>query len=183
MLKNYIKTAFRNLTRQRSSAFFNIGGLTLAISSSIVLFLLVAHVLSYDTFQSNYNRIYRVVTQSEGNEERFYTPGVPTPLPTAFKNDFPDVEQVVFTRYEYGGLITIPQRDGNPKKFQEERGIVYTEQSFFQTFDRAVISGDVKKGLDEPNEAIVSEELALKYFGSIDALGQVLTFDNVDYKI
>ncbi len=183
MLKNYIKTAFRNLARQRSSAFFNIGGLTLAISSSIVLFLLVTHVLSYDSFQSKYDRIYRVVTQSEGNEETFYTPGTPTPLSVAFRNDFPDAEQVVFTRYEYGGLVSIPQRDGNPKKYQEENGIVFTETSFFNTFDRAFISGDAKKGLDEPNEAIITQTLATKYFGKESALGQVLTYDNVDYKV
>ncbi len=183
MLKNYIKTAFRNLTRQRSSAFFNIGGLTLAISSTIVLFQLVSHVLSYDTFHTRFDRIYRVVTQSEGNEEMFYTPGIPTALPTAFRNDFPEVEHVIFTRYEYGGLVSIPQRDGNAKKYQEERGIVYTEPTFFQTFDRPVLSGDATKGLDEPNEAIISRELAVKYFGREDAIGEVLNYENVDYKI
>ncbi|MEO7990460.1 MAG: ABC transporter permease [Chryseolinea sp.] len=183
MLKNYIKTAFRNLTRQRSSAFFNIGGLTLAISSSIILFLLISHTLSYDTFHSKFSRIYRVVTQSEGNEETFYTPGVPNPLPVAFKNDFPEVEQVVFTIYQDDGLVSIPQPGGNPKKYQEESGIVYTEASFFEIFDRAILSGDAKKGLDEPNEAIVSQTLAMKYFGKQDVVGEILTFEKVDYKI
>ena len=183
MLKNYLKTAFRNLTRQRSSAFFNIGGLTLAVSSSIILFLLISHTISYDTFHSKFTRIYRVVTQSEGNEETFYTPGVPNPLPVAFRNDFPEVEQVVFTIYQDDGLVSIPQRDGNPKKYQEKNGIVHTEATFFLTFDRAVLSGDAIKGLDEPNEAIVSKTLALKYFGKEDAVGEVLTFDNIDYKV
>jgi putative ABC transport system permease protein len=183
MLKNYLKTAFRNLTRQRSSAVFNIGGLTLAISSSIILFLLISHTLSYDTFHSKFNRIYRVVTQSEGNEEMFYTSGVPNPLPVAFKNDFSEVEQVVFTLYYDDGLVSIPQPDGNPKKYQEESGIVYTEASFFEIFDRAVLSGDTKKGLDEPNEAIVSQSLAMKYFGKQDVVGEVLAYEKVDYKI
>ncbi|HOX81427.1 MAG TPA: ABC transporter permease [Chryseolinea sp.] len=183
MLRNYLKTAFRNLMRQRSSAFFNIGGLTLAISSSIVLFLLISHVFSYDKFHTNYSRIYRVVTQSEGNEETFYTPGVPTPLSRAFRNDFPEVEHVVFTRYDGGGLVTIPQHDGVPKKFNEDEGIVFTEPGYFQTFDRALLSGDAIKGLDEPNEAVVSRELANKYFGSEDVVGEVLNYQDVDYKI
>ncbi len=183
MLRNYIKTAFRNLMRQRSSAFFNIGGLTLAISSSIVLFLLISQVLSYDKFHTNYSRIYRVVTQAEGNDEAFYTPGVPTPLSVAFRNDFPEVEHVVFTQYDDGGLVTISQRDGVPKKFQEKKGIVFTEPTFFKTFDRALLSGDAINGLDEPNEAVVSRELAVKYFGSEDVVGEVITYQNTDYKI
>lgn len=183
MLTNYLKTAFRNLTRQRNSAFFNIGGLTLAISSSIILFLLISHTLSFDTFHSKFDRIYRVVTQSQGNEEMFYTPGVPNPLPVALKNDFPEVEQVVFTSYQDDGQVSIPQREGDAKKYQEERGIVYTEATFFTTFDRAVLSGDALKGLDEPNEAIVSRTLANKYFGKEDVVGEVLNFDNRDYKV
>jgi putative ABC transport system permease protein len=183
MFRNYLKTAFRNLTRQRSSAFFNIGGLTLAIGSSIVLFLFVNHVTSYDTFHTNYNRIYRVVTQSEGNEDKFYTPGIPTPLPTAFQNDFPEAEKVVFTSYVDDGVISIPQRKGTPLKFQEQHGIVYTEPSFFDVFTRASLVGDARQGLDEPNEAVISRTIALKYFNKIDAIGEVISFDNIDYKI
>jgi ABC-type antimicrobial peptide transport system permease subunit len=183
MFKNYLKTAFRNLTRQRSSTFFNIGGLTLAISSSIVLFLFVNHVISYDTFHTNYNRIYRVVAQSEGNEDKFYTPGIPTPLPVAFRNDFPETEHVVFTRYWEGGVISIPQRNNEPLKFQEKHGIVYTEPSFFDIFSRPTLIGDARQGLDEPNEAVISRTLALKYFNKIDAVGEVLSFEDIDYKV
>jgi len=183
MFKNYLKTAFRNLVRQRSSAFFNIGGLTQAISSSIVLFMFVIYVISYDTFHINYNRIYRVVTQSEGNEDKFYTPGVPTPLPVAFRSEFPEAEKVVFTHYMDDGVVSIPQRSGDPVKFYEQHGIVYTEPSFFDIFTRPTLVGDARQGLNEPNEAVISRSLARKYFNKVDAVGEVLTYDNIHYKV
>jgi len=183
MFKNYIKTAFRNLTRQRSSALFNIGGLTLAISCSIILFLFITYVLSFDNYQENYKRIYRVVTQSDGNEDKFYTPGVPAPLPVAFRTDFPEAEQVIFTRYIGGGVVSVPQRNGEPVKFKEEDGIVYTEPSYFQIFTHHAIVGDPLKGLDEPNEAVISEKLAIKYFGRTNVTGEVIAFENADFKI
>ena len=87
MLKNYIKTAMRNLWREKGSTILNLSGLGLGITSSLVLFLLVRHMSSYDTYQTRRDRIYRVVTESDGNNGKNYTSGVPTVLPEAFRND------------------------------------------------------------------------------------------------
>ena len=84
MLKNYFKTALRNLLREKSSAFINISGLTLGITCSLVLFLLIRHLSSFDDYHSKRDRIYRVVNQSDGNQGKNYTPGVPSVLPDAF---------------------------------------------------------------------------------------------------
>lgn len=183
MLKNYFTTAYRNLIRKRASTFFNVAGLTLGIAGSIVLFLLVTRILSFDKFQTNYSRIYRVVTEEGTGEDMFHTPGVPTILPVAFRNDFDEAEQVVITSYEGSGLVLIPQKDGAPQKFQEEDGVVFTEQSFFNIFDRAVLHGEISKALDEPNEVVISKKLAEKYFGKEDARGEILNFRDKDYKV
>src|SRR6478736_2475901 len=108
MFKNYLKTALRNLSRQRGTAFVNVLGLMLGISGSIIIFLLLSHILTFDKFQTNYNRIYRVIMEEDGNDEKNYNTGVSSPLPVAFRNDFPEVEEVVFTSYQNGGLILIP---------------------------------------------------------------------------
>src|SRR5690606_40870879 len=97
MLRNYLKTALRIFVRQKSTATLNIAGLTLGITSSLILFLLVRHLASYDSFHTNADRIYRVVTHMQGNAGRFHTPGVPPPLPDAFREDFPEAEVVTFT--------------------------------------------------------------------------------------
>lgn len=183
MLKNYFVTAYRNLFRKRTSTFFNVAGLTLGITGSIVLFLLLYRTLTFDRFHANYDRIYRVVSQSDNNGEKFYTPGIPNVLPPAFKTDFPEAEHVAFTSYAQDGLILIPQRSGEPKKYQEENGIAFTEQSFFSIFDWKVLHGDLNNAIKNPNEAVLTKKLALKYFEKENAVGEVFTFDDTDYKV
>lgn len=183
MLKNYFITALRTLLRQKSTALINVSGLTIGMAASFILFVLIQYHYSFDKFQSNYDRIYRVVTTSDSNTGSFHTPGIPTPLPPAFKLDFPEAEEVLFTQYQSGALILIPQSDGESKKFEEERGVVFTDPAVFKIFDRAVLIGDAEKGLDEPNEAVISVSLAKKYFDKEDAVGEVIKFDNKEYKI
>jgi putative ABC transport system permease protein len=183
MLKNYLTIALRNLLRQRSSAFLNITGLTLGITSSIVLFLLLQRFNSFDKFQSNYDRIYRVVTQSDGNDGKSYTAGVPSVLPPAFRIDFPEAQEVTFTQYNAGALILVPQAKGEAKKFSEEAGVTYAESNLFKIFDRKVLVGDIEKSLDEPNEAVISKSLAQKYFQREDVVGEVVKYGEHEFKI
>ncbi|MFD1001878.1 ABC transporter permease [Ohtaekwangia kribbensis] len=183
MLKNYFKTAIRNLLRQKSISLINLAGLTLGITSSLVLFLMVAYMSSYDSFVTKRDRIYRVVNQSEGNNGTDYQAGVPTVLPDAFRNDFPEAEEVVFISDGSSDLVLIPQRNGELKKIQEEEGIAFTEPGYFKLFDRVILQGIAAQAIDEPNEAIISVGLAKKYFGKEDVVGEVLKFDDAEYSI
>lgn len=183
MFYNYLKTALRNLLREKGSSFLNISGLTLGITCSLVLFLLVKHLATFDNYHSNRDRIFRVVMESDGNNGRFYTPGTPRPLPDAFRNDFPEAEEVTFTSYRSNTQVTVPQPQGEPKKFQEEEGVVFAEPNFFRVFDRSLLNGDAAKALDEPYEAIISRSLARKYFGHEEVIGEIVRHDTIDYKI
>lgn len=183
MLKNYLKTAFRNLWRDKGSALINLSGLTLGITSSLILFLLIRHATSFDTFHSKRDRIYRVVTQTRGNNGNDHTPGVPAVLPEAFKTDFPEAEEVTFLSYRAGSLITVPQPSGEQKKYDEPRGVVFAQPNFFKIFDRKIIHGNAEAGLDEPNEVILSQRSALKYFNKEDAIDEVIKFENREYRV
>ncbi len=183
MLKNYLKTAFRNLWREKNKTTLNVLGLTVGIAGSLVLFLLIRYHNSFDLNHSKHDRIYRVVTMSDGNSGKNYTAGVPTVLPEAFKNDFAEADEVTFTSYRSGALISIPKSSGEPKRYEEERGVTFAQPNFFKIFDRKILSGDAAKGLEQPNEAILSKKLALKYFGKEDALGSVLEYDKIQYKV
>lgn len=183
MIRNYIITALRNLWRSKGSTLINLSGLTLGITASLILFLLVRHQSSFDNFHSKLDRIYRVVRQSDGNQGKNYSAGVPPVFWEAFRMDFPEAEEVLFTSYRAGGLITIPQSQGEPKKYEEDKGIVYTQPNFFKIFDRKILIGDIKKGLDDPNEVAISKKAALKYFGKEDARGEVLAFEGKDFKV
>jgi putative ABC transport system permease protein len=169
---------------QKGGALINIAGLTLGITCSLILFLMVKHTLSFDTYHSKKERIYRVVSQSEGNKGKRQSAGIPPVLPDAFRTDFPEAEEVVFTTYRSGAMVTIPQLGPlEPKKYMEESGIVYTEPAFFKIFDRAMLIGKVEGALDEPGEAIISKRWALKYFGKEDARNEILKFDTIEYKV
>lgn len=183
MIKNYLTGAFRNLWRERASTIINLSGLTLGIASSLVLFLLIRHHTTFDQFHSNKDRIYRVVTDSDGNNGRNHTAGVPPLLPDAFRNDFPDAEEVSFISYRYGSMVTVPQNQGAPKKYDEEKGVAYAEPNFFRIFDREIILGEVEKGLIEPNTVVISVKLAKKYFNKEDVVGEVVRYDNHDFKV
>jgi putative ABC transport system permease protein len=183
MLRNYLKTAIRNLLRQKSISIINLAGLTLGITSSLVLFLMIAYMSSYDSFVTKRDRIYRVVDQSRGNNGTDYQAGVPTVLPDAFRNDFPEAEEVVFISDGSSDLVIIPQPNGELKKIQEEEGIAFTEPGYFKLFDRTIIQGLAAQAIDEPNEAIISAGLAKKYFGKEDVIGEVLKFEDAEYSI
>ncbi len=183
MIKNYLKTAFRNLWREKNKTTLNILGLTIGIAGSLVLFLLIRYHHSFDLNHTKRDRIYRVVTMSDGNSGKDYTSGVPSVLPEAFKNDFAEAEEVTFTSYRTGALITVPQKSGEPRRFEEGTGVTFAQPNFFKIFDRRIISGDANKGLESPNEAVIAKSLAIKYFGKEDALGEVLEYDKNQYKI
>lgn len=183
MIRNYFITSIRNLFREKGSTVINIAGLTLGITCSLVLFLLVKHLASFDSFHTNRDRIYRVVTESDGNNGKFYTPGVPPVLPDAFRQDFPEAEEVTFISSRTQALITIPQRTGESLKFHEDNGVAFSQPNFFKIFDRKIVMGSAAKGLDDPNEAIISQSLAKKYFGKEDVIGEILRYDTMEYKI
>jgi ABC-type antimicrobial peptide transport system permease subunit len=158
-------------------------GLSLGITCSLILFLMIRHLSSFDDFHSKKERIYRVVHQSEGNHGTTYTAGIPTVLPDAFRLDFPEAEEVVFMSYRSGTQITIPHKDGAPKLYNEEAGTVFTESNFFKIFDRKILMGEKANALDIPNKAIISRRWSEKYFGKEDALGQVVKVGEHEFNI
>ncbi len=183
MLRNYLKTAIRNLLHQRGTTALNISGLALGLGTGLILFLLVRYHNSFDTYHANYDRIYRVNVQSDGNDDKNYTPGVYPVFAEAFKSEFPEIEEVTFISYRAGSFIVIPQAQGEPKKYDEEAGVAYAQPNLFKVFDRKILLGDAEKGLDEPNEVILSKRSAIKYFGKEDAIGQVLRFDGKEFRV
>lgn len=183
MLRNYLITAFRNLFREKTNSILNIAGLTLGITGSLILFLIVHQGNQFDKHHENKDRIFRVVSSSKHNGGEFFTQAAPPVLPASLKSDFQEIEEVVFTSYHRNNLIGIFKPDGSVTKHKEEKGVVFTQNSFFRIFNRKLLSGDEAKVLFEPNKALISEAWAEKFFLTRDVLGKEIQFDNVTYEI
>src|SRR4051812_18417364 len=94
MIKNYLVITLRNFLRHKNYTLINVFGLSIGITSCIIIFLLIRHDLSFDTFHSKAGRIYRVVHDSENASGIDYSGVTPYPFAEAFRNDFPDVPLV-----------------------------------------------------------------------------------------
>ena len=165
MLKNYFLTGIRNLKRNKAYALLNIVGLALGIGCSLVIFKVVSYELSYDKHQSNFENIYRVVVEDKKPDRVDYGTGVPHPLGPTMSTEFPEVEEIVRTHYIWSGQVNVMEGDRIDQKFMIERGIVYTEPSFFKVFDTKWIEGSPDGALADPNTVVLTWSMAEKLFG------------------
>ncbi|MEP7171052.1 MAG: ABC transporter permease, partial [Bacteroidota bacterium] len=94
MLKNYFKTAFRNLIRNKTYTAINVLGLSIGIAVCLVIFLIIRFETGFDAFHTKKDRIYRVLTEFNDGGVKSLNAGVPFPLPKTIKSDFPQLEKV-----------------------------------------------------------------------------------------
>ncbi|MCD4679546.1 MAG: ABC transporter permease [Bacteroidales bacterium] len=178
MLSNYLKFAIRLSLKHKVYSIINILGLAIGIAACMFILLYVQDELSYDKFNKNYERIYRVNTQGVLSGEKFNAPYTPTPLAKYFQNDFPEVEKA--SRMVAGSHKLIRYKN---KRFSEKR-FFYADSSFFEIFNIPLVSGSPKTVLNQPNSVVVTLETAKRYFGSKDPIGEIIKLDNgLDYTV
>ena len=184
MIRNYLKIAWRNLLRHKAYSAINITGLAVGIAACLLIFVVVQYELSYDQFQKNYNRTYRIVTyskNSDGSEQ--HNPGIPTPAVDALKTDFPQFEKIAAINSTYGSQVTVlgdnPNSDvAASKKFIEDNNIVFAQPEYFDIFNAKWLTGNAKV-LNDPASIILDKTSAAKYFGDWKkATGKFLKLDN-----
>lgn len=160
---------FRNFLRNRNYTLINVLGLSIGITSCIILFLLIRFDTSVDKFQKNYDRLYRVVRTEETPTGKAYESVTPYPFASTFRQDFPEVPLVTQFHFTREGFITV----GTAK--HEIKQVLFADTSFFDVFNFGIISGNPRKELSEPNKVFLTQSLATK-LGL--AVGDKLKFDN-----
>ncbi len=178
MMKNYFKTAWRNVSRDKRTLFLNIAGLSVSIAAVFLLFTVVRFETSYDTFHANAQHIYRVVTQKEFDSGINYNPGVPNPLPEALKTDLPNLKKVVpIQKFDDCQLTVANTGSGQQHKFREE-AVYFTESGYFDLFDSKWLSGRPEV-LNDPGVIVLDRDIADKFFGNWNkAVGQTILIEN-----
>ncbi|MFA6085222.1 ABC transporter permease [Mucilaginibacter sp.] len=178
MFKNYIKTAFRSLKKNKGFTLINVFGLALGLCVCMLIVFYVIDELSYDKFNTKADRIYRVNNEIKfGGNTNDYAVS-PAPLAQTFLNNFPEIEKA--TRFRERGNFKVRKGDEN---IQEHR-FVYADPQVFDVFTLPMLQGDPKTALNDPKSVVINETTAKKYFNTTDAVGKSLIFnDTLLYKV
>jgi putative ABC transport system permease protein len=172
MLKNFLRVAFRNLKKYKAFSFINIIGLAVGTACCILIFLYVTDELSYDKFNVNSDRIYRVYLQARIHNSDLNTATAPAPMGAAMLDNIPEVES--YTRVRNFGFPVMRYKN---KAFSEER-FYWADSTFFDVFTVHFLEGNPKTALTKPNTVVITEATANKYFGNEDPMGKILNADH-----
>ncbi len=172
MIKNYLKTAWRNIRKNKLFSFINILGLSLGIATCFIIMLYVQDELSYDRFNKNADNIARIIFNANINGGKISESVVMAPVAQTLKKDFPEVQDA--TRLQAMGASKVNVGD---KVFKDDQ-FAFVDPNFFSIFTLPMIEGDAKTALLQPNTVVITKSTAEKYFGKEDAIGKTIMFNN-----
>lgn len=174
MFQNYLLSALRSLKKHASSTFINFFGLVIGFTCCGLITLYLINELSYDRYNVNAERIYRV-THNEKTAEIAGVRHIPTvgpPVGPALKEKYPQVEEAVRFRYTHERIVRV----GEVQNY--EGRILYVDPSVFRVFTFEFLSGNPTTALSLPNSVVITKETSRKYFGEEPALDREILLDN-----
>ncbi|MCW3087624.1 MAG: FtsX-like permease family protein [Sediminibacterium sp.] len=174
MIRNYLKMAWRNLMRYRFISFINLMGLTLGLTCCLLITVYILHETSYDKYNKNANRIYRV-TRSFNDPNGVVSLRLGTiapPFGPLIKNYFPDIQKI--TRMLPNGKTPVRYEE----KMFNENNVFFADENLFDVFSVNVLKGNPQKALADPFTVMVTEDMAKKYFGTKDPMNKMIRINN-----
>lgn len=171
MLTNYLKVAIRTFIKSRSFSVINIAGLSIGISTCVLITLYVLDELSFDKFHANADRIYRVTELLHLPSENRHQVVTSPPMAPALQNAFPEVLKTVRIT---PSSRTIAYKD---KKFFDTR-MWYADSTLLQIFTFPMIAGNPDRALTQPYSLVLTEKSAKRYFGDEDPLNKIMVFSD-----
>lgn len=175
MLRNYIKTAWRNLLRNKTYTAINIASIAIGLAAFWMIALYVADEFSYDRNLPGADRIYRVAQHATWDGGKLDLPLTSPPFAPAMKAAFPEIETATRIDMEGGGVITYAG------KTLKANDIIFADESFFSVFSYNFLYGNAANALSKPQSVVITESLASKVFGDASkALNQTIYFGSDD---
>ena len=175
MLKNYLKIALRNISKNKVYSFINIFGFSIGFAACMLIFLYIQYEFSYDKYNKNFNNIYRIVVYLNSGVNTFPMAATPPALAASLK-EIPGIKSTARLSVECKNVVV----RYNNISFNEDK-FLFADSSFFNIFTIPVIEGDESTALKNPYTIVITESIAKKYFGNSNPIGKVLdinTFDN-----
>ncbi len=179
MFRNYLKTAFRNLQRNKSYAFINVAGLAVGIAACLLIFQVIQYEKSFDNFHPDKDRIYRVSVHFNTPDGISFTRGVCFAAGKQLPLDYPQLEQVASIYGANGNQLTVLDENNHPQNKFKENGLFYIEPQFFNIFHFPFLAGNPKTALSAPNTIVLTQGAAEKYFGDWrKAIGRIIRYQD-----
>ena len=183
MLKNYLRVAFRSFTRNLSFSIILVLGLAIGISASLVIYMIVQFENSFDKFQADGDRIYRVVLDLKFNGVVGHSPAVPAPAANAVQQEINGVEATVPVMQFQGDATVDVSTTRNNKEiiFKGQPDIVFTNDQYFKLIPFQWLVGNPQTSLTNPFSVVITESRAKLYFPGVslsDIPGKELEYDN-----
>lgn len=178
MIHSYFKTAYRTLNKHKGYALINILGLAIGMSCCLLIWMYLNHELSYDNYNENADRIFRVASEAQFGGRHYDLAVLPPAAAATFVREFPEVVDAV--RFRRKGSFLIKSKD----RIFKERDLVFSDNSFFNIFTLPLLQGDSRTALKDPNTLVLSKKTAEKYFRGENPISKTLTLDNEsDYRV
>jgi len=171
MFRNYLKTAFRNLLKEKMHAGINIIGLAIGMAVSILVILFIQYELSYDRWQVNSDQIYRLGVSEVWEGETSLSPLTPFPLGNSLKDDLPDI--LASTKFNVIDQDILLEWANN--QFYVDKSVV-VDSSFTNVFDLPFLYGNPRTALRQPDQMLISSKLSKRIFGEEDPVGKTLKY-------
>ncbi|HEY5465025.1 MAG TPA: ABC transporter permease [Hanamia sp.] len=175
MIKNYFKTAWRSLWKNKTTSFINITGLAVGMAAAVLIFIWVQNEMNFDNYHKDADNIYRLTTNFKAQGWIWETS--PLLLAGAVKNEVPEVEKV--TRL-YSGDMPVFNINNN---LSYEKNCAFVDDDWFNIFNFDFIEGNAAAFANDLNSIILTASEAKKYFGKQDALGKIIHADSLNYVV
>lgn len=178
MFRNYIKSAYRSLLKNKAYSLINISGLTVGIACCLLISLYVKDEMSYDNFFDDSDRIYRVALERKYPTNTRFFGSSPVNLATVLGENYPEVEEAGrLHRLFFQNEIVVTIGD---KTFIEDK-YLFADSSFFDVFSFNFIEGNRNSALDAFNKVVITESTAKRFFGDGPALNKIYQIDTSRY--
>lgn len=177
MFKNYFKTGWRNLLKNKTISIINITGLSVGMAAAIFILLWVQNELSFDNYHPASKRIYQIAFSDKAGNNKW--DGSPLLLAEAAKQKIPGIQKA--TKF-------LPALRDNPvlninNEFYKEKNAVFVDSNWFSFFYYDYVEGNANAFNKNPNSIILTQSLAKKYYGKKEAVGRTILIDSINYKV